>query len=94
MADAPLSTDQNTIVVTEFNDIPDLVFGDIEMEVMPTVAGRRRWIEIADGADSVMLSVDEARAVRDWLNRVLPGNSQPPRKAYSNPQGGPEYDAP
>lgn len=65
----------DTFVVSDFNAAPDFEFGDIGMEVMPTIDGRRKWIEIGDKAirdNFVMMSMDEARALRDWLNKVIP----------------------
>jgi hypothetical protein len=53
-----------------FNEVPDVEFGDVEFKKgsAPFV------IEIFDkgNSNSVYMYVDEASALRDWLNKVLP----------------------
>jgi hypothetical protein len=63
-------SDQLTKDQQRFNEVPDVEFGDVEFKKgsAPFV------IEIFDkgNSNSVYMYVDEASALRDWLNKVLP----------------------
>lgn len=50
-----------------FNDVPELICGDVEAEMTP--GGDCRLIRIVAMDE---LNLTEARALRDWLNKVLP----------------------
>jgi hypothetical protein len=63
-------SEQVTKEQKRFNDVPDVEFGDVEFK-----KGKAPFvIEIFDkgNSNSVYMYVEEAGALRDWLNKVLP----------------------
>ena len=55
-----------------FNDVPDLLVGDITAN-----ASGGKLIGIEYGDATVIIDIDEARALHEWLGRALPVSASP-----------------